>query len=122
MKNLILIFILLIPTSIHAQELNDNWIVHTAIGTYMTLNGVDLSETMYLLGSKNGVEANPVFAPWSNKPALFGAAKMSIDTLASYGIIAIHKDHPKLALILSIIGISAEGWVSVHNYKLIPKS
>jgi hypothetical protein len=87
----------------------------------MTLNGVDLSTTMYLLGSQRGHEVNPVFAPFSNQPVLFGAAKIGIDSAVVYALLRIHADHPKLTWMLTSLGIAVETYVSVHNASLIPR-
>lgn len=93
--------------------------LHVALGAYMTLNGVDLAETMYLLGSQQGHEANRLFSPFSSRPVLFGAMKMGIDSAAVYGILRIRHAHPRLAWVLTGLGIAAETAASVHNARLI---
>ena len=48
MKALLLIAVLLVASPARAQEINDGWILHLALGGYMTLNGVDLSNRRYI--------------------------------------------------------------------------
>jgi hypothetical protein len=105
----------------HAQLTSDGWPLHLALGSYMTLNGVDLAETMYVIGAQRGHEVNPVFAPFSNRPVLFGAMKMGLDSAAVYVLLREHKAHPRLVMIAALFGCSLETYVSVHNYRLLPK-
>lgn len=111
--------LVLFSSGAFAQE--NKWVLHTAIASYMTLNGSDLAETMYVIGANRGREANPIFAPFSNRPILFGAAKIGIDTAVSYALIKYHERHPKLALAGAILGIVVESYVVVHNATLLPK-
>lgn len=109
--------LLLLLTSPARAE--DGWLLHAALGAYMTLNGVDLSETMFLLGANQGREANRIFSPLSTNPVLFGAAKIGLDSAAVYGILRIHKDHPRLAWMLTGLGIAVETAATAHNAKLL---
>lgn len=117
MRGVLVLVILLCSTSARAE---DGWPLHLALGTYMTLNGVDLAETMYLVGSRRGQEANPVMAPFANRPVLMGAVKMGVDSAAVYYILRIHKTHPRIAWLLTGLGIAVESYASIHNARLLP--
>lgn len=98
---------------------NGSWPTHLAIGTFMTAQGTDLSTSMYLLGSNQGREANPLLAPFADKPVVFGALKMGLGSTASYLILRIHKTHPKLAFALAAVGASIYIGATVHNARLL---
>ena len=97
---------------------SDGWPTHLAIGTYMTLNGMDLATTEYLLGAGKAREANPVLAPFSSSPVAFGAVKMGTASLTSYLLLRIHKTHPKWAFVLANIGNMVYAGVVYHNSRL----
>jgi hypothetical protein len=120
MKALLVLLLLIVAAPAHAQLTEDGWPLHLALGSYMTLNGVDLSTTMYLIGSERGHEANPAMAPFSNRPALFGAVKIGLDSAVVYALLREHAKHPRLALIASLAGCVLETYASVHNYRLLP--
>ena len=85
----------------------------------MTLNGMDLATTEYLLGSKKGREANLFLAPFSTNPVAFGAVKMGTAATTSYLLLRIHKKHPKLAFILANVGNLVYAGVVYHNSRLL---
>ncbi len=118
MKALIVVLLLLVARPVAAE---DGWPLHVAIGSYMALNGADLATTMFLIGGQRGTEANPFFAPFSDRPALFGAVKMGIDTAAVAYILKIHKAHPKLAWGLTVLGIVVESYATVHNARIVQR-
>ena len=120
MKPFLVLLALLWSAPAHAQLTDDGWPLHVALGSYMTLNGVDLSTTMFVVGAQRGHEVNPVFAPFSNRPVLFGAAKIGLDSLAVYTLLRIHATHPRLTWVLTGLGISLETYVSIHNAHLLP--
>jgi len=100
----------------------DGWPTHLMLGTYMTLNGADLSTTMFLLGSRQGREANPLLAPFADKPVAFGAVKIGIATTTTYLLLRMHKQRPKLAFGLAIAGSVVYAAVVRHNARLIPNT
>ena len=97
---------------------SDGWPTHIAIGTYMTLNGMDLATTEYLLGAGKAREANPILAPFSSNPVAFGAVKMGTASLTSYLLLRMHKAHPKWAFVLANIGNVVYAGVVYHNSRL----
>ena len=99
--------------------LTDSWPLHLAVGGYMTLNGVDLSQTMYCIGQTTCSEQSPFMRHFTDHPAVFGALKMGLDSAAVYGIIRIHHDRPKLAWLLTGLGLVAEGAVVISNNRYI---
>ena len=115
MNKLILLF-LLIPINAHA-DVNDK-LLNVSLGAFMAAEGADLSTTMYCIGNKTCRESNPIFAPFTTKPILAGSVKMGLSSFFAYALIKLHKQHPKLALTLSLIGTGVETWVSVHNSRL----
>lgn len=98
-----------------------DWPLHLALGSYMALNGVDLAQTMHCLGAQQCREANRVMALFSDRPAVMGALKIGIDSAVVYAIIRIHKKHPRMAWLLTGLGIAVETYASVHNARLIPR-
>lgn len=93
--------------------------LHLALGAYMTLNGVDLAQTMACVGSGQCREANRFMAMFTSHPATFGALKIGLDSAAVYAVLRLHKTHPKLAWMVTAIGIGAETAATVHNAKVL---
>jgi len=95
-------------------------LLHLALASYTTLNGADLATTEFLLGSDRGREANPILAPFSNRPVAYGAVKMGLSAGTVWLLLRYHHDHPKLAWGLTTLGIAVEGFTVWHNYTLLP--
>jgi len=121
--SLFLFISLLNVSSISGQELvrSVKWPVNVAIGSYMTLQGADLSVTSYMLGARSAREMNPLLAPFSDKPVVFGAVKMGIATGTSFMLLRLHREHPKLAFVMAVIGSGVYSGVVYHNSKLLKK-
>ena len=85
------------------------------LGSYLTLNGVDVAQTMYGVGTNQIYEANPVLAPLSQHPAVFGAVKMGSTGGIMYSIYRLRETHPKTAYVLAILGVGVESYVTIHN-------
>ena len=93
-------------------------LTHISIGTTLTLQGIDLSQTMYMLGSNDGHEANPMFAPFVSSPELAGAVKMGSAAVTSWAILKFHARHPRLALATSIATNIFLGYVVIRNSRI----
>lgn len=93
----------------------DGWPLHLALGTYMTLNSMDLAQTMYCVGAQQCREANLVMAPLQHRPAAMGAIKMGADSAAVYAVWRIHRTHPKIAWAVTALGIAVETYAVVNN-------
>lgn len=86
-----------------------------ALGAYLTLCGVDLAQTAHCLGAGRCREANPIMAALQDRPAALGAVKLGLDSAAVVGIVRLHKDHPRLAWVVTTIGLAAETAATLHN-------
>lgn len=91
------------------------WLLPIALGGYMTLNGVDLAQTMACVGAQRCREGNPAMRLMVDHPATFGAAKIGLDSAAVAGILHLRTNHPKLAWALTALGLSVETAATVHN-------
>jgi hypothetical protein len=118
MKFLLLTIALLAVLSAPARA-EDRGPIHVALGAYMTLNGVDLAETMYLLGAQQGHEGNPVLAPFADHPVAYGAVKIAAASAFIYTMLQLHRTHPRLTWVLTGFGIAAESFTAVHNARLL---
>lgn len=112
---LLSLIVLFAPSVSHAQS--DNWVLHSAIAAYITLQGADLSITEYKLGSHPpGVkEGNPLFAPFVDHPVAAGAFKMGVAASTSWILLHYHEKHPRLALWCAIASDWFYVWVVAHN-------
>jgi Domain of unknown function (DUF5658) len=107
-----------------AQSLRPHdWPIHAALTSYMALQGADLSITMYDLGRYGGPngqvkEANPIFAPLVERPALAGAIKIGLAASSSFALLKLHDTHPKVAFVAALAGNALYSWVVWHNTHL----
>lgn len=97
----------------------DGWPLHIALGSFMTLSGADLSETMFCLGARTCLEANPVFLPFTHSPLAAGAVKMSLASAVSAALLRLHRDHPARAFWISAGLNGFYAWVVIHNAQVI---
>ena len=118
MKALLLTLLVLWPAAAQAQGA-DGWPTHVAIGAYMTLQGIDNSVTMYLVGARLAREVNPILAPFMNRPIAFGAVKMGTAAATSYLLLRMHRKHPKRAFWLAAAGSGLYLGVVVHNARAL---
>lgn len=102
-----------------AAPQGDGWPTHLAIASYMTLQGSDLATTAYVLGAGTGRELNPILAPFSDRPVVFGAVKMGAATASSYLLLRLHRTRPRLAFWLAAAGSGVYAGVVAHNARLI---
>jgi hypothetical protein len=96
----------------------DSTAIHVALVAGMGAQGADLSTTMYCLGRRNCVEANPLFAPFAQKPLLAGAWKMGVAAGSAWALLKIHEKHPKLAFWISVAQAAGYSWVAMRNARI----
>lgn len=118
MKALLLAALLLWPAQAQAQGA-DGWSTHVALGAFMTLQGIDLAETMYLSGARQVREVNPILAPFMDRPIVFGAVKMGVATATSALLLRMHKQHPRRAFVLAALGAGVYAGVVAHNARVL---
>lgn len=94
---------------------DDEWPLHAALGGFMTLNGIDLAQTMYCIGRELCQERNPAAAPLVQRPALVGALKIGLDSAVVYALLRLHPTHRRWAWALTGLGIAVETWATVQN-------
>lgn len=121
MRPWLLLLAILICCPSEARAQSDGALLHGSLVGYIGLNGADLATTEYCLGRGRCREVNPIFAPLSDNPAAFGALKMASAALTSWGLIHIHKTHPRLAFWLSITGSVWYTAVVIHNTRELRK-
>lgn len=93
--------------------------LHLALAAYMALNGIDVAQTVSCLNAARCREANPVMRTFAEQPAALGAVKIGVDSAALVTILKLRKNHPKTAWGLTVLGIAAEGAVTVHNARVL---
>jgi hypothetical protein len=138
----ILFILLLLPTNLYAQSLEEagiawsrqqdaehtvaqlraaeiNYDISTKIGLTAggILSAMDLGRTMYELGAKTAYEQNPFLAPLSEQPELFAAVKLSIDAAVAGYILYVKDKHPRLAMAVTYLWVGAKAVVVYLNYK-----
>lgn len=86
------------------KDVRDGVVIHGLIGTSFILHGVDIAQSMYLIGRYPHLfhEANPVLRPYQDNPAAFGAVKMALAAGVNGAIWSIHKERPKLAILMLV--------------------
>ena len=107
-----------LSTSAEAQEAHA-WPLHTAIATSMTADAMDLSITMYALGRGGFYEANPIFRPLTNHPLPFAIAKMGTAAAVNMYLLHLHKDHPRLAVLMAVGNTALKTWIALRNQRLV---
>ena len=93
----------------------DGFFLHLLLAASLSLQGADLSMTMYRIGQGTVTESNPIATPFVHQPALAGATKMAIAGGFAWAMLHDHERHPTRALLLSIAIDSLYTWVIVHN-------
>lgn len=116
MKFLIsLLCMILLPTTVWADPLK--WSTHVALGSYMTLAGVDIAQTAYCLGAQTCVEVNPIanwgMARYGIVPTL--GTKMAVNTAVTFGLLHLRKSHPQLAFWMAVSAASIQAAAVIHN-------
>ena len=98
-------------------------LLHALIAGGVALQGSDAMQTAYVLGNGGGQELNPVLQPFSGEPALFGAAKLGLAALSTWGLVKIHALPGRKARWLTIAILAeeyvVETWCIVHNENVL---
>jgi hypothetical protein len=82
--------------------------------TSLAAHGADLASTQNCLGAGRCHEMNPALARF-HSPAAFGAAKMTVAGLGTYGSMKLQEEHPKLAIVLNVAVTGAYSSIAYHN-------
>lgn len=92
-------------------------VVHAAIAAGIVVHACDLSTTSWALGKAGDQyrEANPALRWASDDPVKLAIAKMGLAVAVSYGVIQLHKEHPKWALAAAITQVVVVGYVAHRN-------
>lgn len=105
-------------------------LLHGSIASTMVLNGIDLAQTMYLIGCRHGAEydpsdpcfhlreANPAYAPFVTSPEIAGAVKMGAAVIQSLVLLKLHERHRRLALAISLSSNVFLGYIVAHNARI----
>jgi hypothetical protein len=80
----------------------------------LAAHGADLASTQFCLGAGRCHEMNPALARFES-PAVFGAAKMGIAGLGTFGSMKLQENHPKLAIVLNVAVTGAYSVIAYHN-------
>ena len=98
-------------------------LLHALIAGGVALQGSDAMQTAYVLGNGGGRELNPVLQPFSGEPALFGAAKLGLAALSTWGLVKIHALPGEKARWLTVAILAeeyiVESWCIVHNENVL---
>ena len=94
---------------------------HALIVGGMALQGADAMQTAYVIGGGRGTELNPVLQPFSAHPATFGAVKLGVAALTSWGVIKLHasSSHRWVAVALLAEEYVVETWCIAHNARVL---
>lgn len=92
-----------------------------ALATQLTLQGIDLAQSMYVFGAGYGHELNPALAPLQNNPVAFGGVKMGIAVGTGWAILELYKRHPhdKHPLLVLLAENAFYGYVIWSNNRII---
>ena len=117
----VLVALLLVATPAFAQSADDEphaRFTHAAIAVFVAASGADLATTMYALGSRTGQEGNVLFAPLVGTPWLAGTVKMGVDAGIAWGLVKLHRTHPKIAAAAALAGGGVYFAVAAHNAQI----
>lgn len=90
------------------------WLLKVTLLASLAAHGSDLATTEHCLGAGKCHELNPWLARF-DQPAAFGAAKMGVASLGTYGSMKLETNHPKWALVLNLTVTGAYTAIAVHN-------
>ena len=82
--------------------------------TSLAAHGADLATTEHCLGAGKCHEMNPWLARFE-QPAVFGAAKMGVAAIGTYGSERLAEHHPKWALMLNLAVTGSYAAIALHN-------
>jgi hypothetical protein len=90
------------------------------IATEMILHSADMFTTVHNLEVDGGSvrEANPLLAPFSQRPLALVAVSSAVNALQVLTIAKLRPRHPKLAKAWALILIGTEAYAVAHNVRL----
>lgn len=112
--------------AVHSSEMIDGWPLHAAIAYEVVASGMDGYTTMYLQG-QNSIrgpltrEANPVLAPFANKPLAMAVAKTGVAVLVAWLLLKYHGENPRVAFWTATLMGVTWNWAAIHNQALIAR-
>ena len=98
-------------------------LLHALIAGGVALQGADAVQTAYVLGSGGAHEMNPVLQPFSQQPAAFGAMKLGLTALSTWGLVKLHAQPGRKARWITIAILAeeylVETWCIAHNQRVL---
>jgi len=98
-------------------------LMHVLITGGVALQGSDAMQTAYVLGNGGGHELNPVLQPFSSHPAAFGAMKLGLVAVSTWGLVKLHAQPGKRARWITIAILAEEyaieTWCITHNERVL---
>jgi hypothetical protein len=87
------------------------------LGSFITAAGSDITLSMYQIGKGNAREAG--FGSWWQKsPAALAVSKSAMIAFFAYEVQQVHKDRPKLAIILGVTATAVETALAVRSARM----
>lgn len=100
------------------QEPRAGWL-HTVLAAHVVAQMVDVATTEYAIGTGRFHEANPVMRWAAGTPLRMGLAKGGLAAASSWGLLTLHRQHPKLALVGTIASTAISVAVSTRNVRTL---
>ena len=98
---------------------NDLRGLHRLLGAEAILHSIDMVSTAYDLRlGTTAREANPLLAPFSQRPVALVSVSSAINALQMYTITRLSRNHPKLAVAWTLIAIGTEAYAVTNNIKI----
>ena len=98
-------------------------LLHALIAGGVALQGSDAVQTAFVMGKGGAGELNPILQPFSSQPAAFGAMKLGLTALSTWGLVKIHAQPGKRARWITIAILAEEylieTWCIVHNERVL---
>ena len=96
----------------------ERW-THAAIGASVVAHALDLSWTMYGIGTGRVREANPVLAPLVGNPTAFAVAKMGVAVGLNAVLLKQHKRKPKTVIVIAVVQAVGFGYLGARNARVV---
>lgn len=125
---LLVILILWANQDAHCQEAprdiaaKPSKVFAVAVGSYVSLAGMDAGITASCLAQARCAEANPVFKPFAGRPVTLAVTKMASSSALAWGVWTVRKRHPRLAWALVLSTAAVQASVDVANYRQLRRA
>jgi hypothetical protein len=87
-----------------------------ALGTTLiVLNGADVAQTSYMMGTGRFYEMNPIVAPIADHPVWLATVNVAYAQGINWATAKLYATHPRWALVLRIAAVGAQGWCVAWN-------